>query len=314
MREIIVVDDHSTDQTSRVATEGGAKVLASGPLPAGWLGKPWACWQGARAASGGTFLFLDADTELEPRGLSRIVAAQRSRGGLVSLWPWHAMRKPYEWLSAFFAIIIMAAMRASTILGTRVAPLGAFGPCVICSRKDYEAAGGHEAVRGSVLEDVELGRAFLASGCPVHCLGGGGAIRFRMYPDGIRTLVTGFSKNMASGAGAASAPVLALVIAWISGGCVVTFLAITSLLPAPGVPVWPWLGMDALYVLQVAWMLARLGAYPLPVAILYQVPLAFFAAVFAQSLVRTFLLRRVSWKGRIIVLPTGRDSGHRRAP
>lgn len=66
--EIIVVDDRSEDGTrelTRSVTPGGARriaVLDGEPLPEGWLGKPWACWQGARVATGEVLLFTDADT------------------------------------------------------------------------------------------------------------------------------------------------------------------------------------------------------------------------------------------------------------
>ena len=43
--EIIVIDDHSEDATSDIAIEAGSLLIRSKPLPEGWVGKPWACWQ-----------------------------------------------------------------------------------------------------------------------------------------------------------------------------------------------------------------------------------------------------------------------------
>ena len=48
--EIIVVDDHSQDRTRAVAEGAGARVVESKPLPRGWVGKMWSCYQGAEAA------------------------------------------------------------------------------------------------------------------------------------------------------------------------------------------------------------------------------------------------------------------------
>jgi len=48
--EILVVDDQSTDQTAAVAQAHGAGLLRLDHLPSGWLGKPFACHQGAQAA------------------------------------------------------------------------------------------------------------------------------------------------------------------------------------------------------------------------------------------------------------------------
>ena len=46
--ELVVVDDHSTDATAVAAGSFGATVVAAPDLPAGWVGKPHACWAGAR--------------------------------------------------------------------------------------------------------------------------------------------------------------------------------------------------------------------------------------------------------------------------
>jgi glycosyltransferase involved in cell wall biosynthesis len=70
--EIIVVDDGSTDETSRVAREHGANVLAS-PYS---MGNGAAIKRGARAAHGEILVFLDADGQhnagLIPEVLARL--------------------------------------------------------------------------------------------------------------------------------------------------------------------------------------------------------------------------------------------------
>jgi 4,4'-diaponeurosporenoate glycosyltransferase len=50
--EVIVVDDHSRDDTAARAAAAGARVLSSAPLPDGWTGKTWACHQGAAVKLG----------------------------------------------------------------------------------------------------------------------------------------------------------------------------------------------------------------------------------------------------------------------
>jgi 4,4'-diaponeurosporenoate glycosyltransferase len=298
--EILVVDDQSEDGTAAVASAGGARVLPSGPLPPGWLGKPWACWQGARQAKCEVLIFLDADTVLEADGLRRIVSTWAERRGLVSIWPYHRMRRAYERLSAFFHIVIMGSMRAFTPLGPRLAPLGAFGPCIVCARRDYLELGGHEEVKGAILEDIALGRLFLNGGHRVHCLGGRGTIAFRMYPQGLASLVEGFGKGMAAGAQASAAVVLVPLVLWITAGFIVSFALVFSLATGLWGASLAWLGLYLLYALQLAWMLLRIGNYGLPTALLYPVPAAFFAVVFALSLGSTFGLRKVRWKGRNI--------------
>ena len=77
--QVVVVDDHSSDATARVAAESGAKVISCDPLPRGWTGKSWACWTGAKRTDGATLVFLDADTKLEPGALARMVSEHRRR-------------------------------------------------------------------------------------------------------------------------------------------------------------------------------------------------------------------------------------------
>jgi 4,4'-diaponeurosporenoate glycosyltransferase len=144
IREVIVVNDHSEDATSDIADQHGAKVIQAAPLPAGWLGKPWACWQGALQAGGEIFLFLDADTRIEAGGLEEILQSYLKRGGLLSIWPYHRMKRLYERLSALFNIIIMASMGSFTIRRVKARNLGAFGLCVICSKNDYFRVGGRK--------------------------------------------------------------------------------------------------------------------------------------------------------------------------
>ena len=71
--EVIVVDDHSEDNTAAIAEREGATVLKSKEMPPGWTGKTWACYQGAQSATSEILLFLDADTIIENDGLDRII-------------------------------------------------------------------------------------------------------------------------------------------------------------------------------------------------------------------------------------------------
>jgi 4,4'-diaponeurosporenoate glycosyltransferase len=58
--------------------------------------------------------------------------------------------------------------------------------------------------------------------------------------------------------------------------------------------------LDGLYVLQIHWMLLRIGNFGFLTALLFQVPLVFFVTVFGLSLLRIFLMKRVPWKGRTV--------------
>lgn len=299
--EVWVVDDHSSDGTAELAQRAGARVLAAPELPAGWLGKPWACLQGARAASGDVLVFLDADTWLEEDGLAALVAAQEESGGLVSVQPDHRMERGVERLAAFFNLITLAGLGSFTLLGERVRPSGGFGPCLVCARDDYFRVGGHARGRADVVEGIPVGRAFQEAGLPVTNLGGRGVLCFRMYADGLGQMVGGLAKSFASGSRAVPAWLLAAIILWVAGGVSVTRnLVSVSLAGAETLPL--WIALDLAYAVQLRRLLARIGNFGWWPALLFQLPLAFFLGVFGLSLVQTLGRRRVRWKGRDVAL------------
>jgi 4,4'-diaponeurosporenoate glycosyltransferase len=296
--EVIVIDDQSEDSTAEIARKAGCIVVTSKDLPAGWAGKPWACWQGAQMATGDIFLFLDADTFFEPGGLSKIGFTYLEKGGLLSIQPFHKIKRRVEQLAAIFNIITMAGMKAFTPWGSRLKPMGAFGPCMICSREDYFRVGGHERARGEVLESLAIGREFLKAKRNVHCYGGKETISFRMYPEGLWSLVEGFGKGFGTGAKAMSLLTLLMVTGWVFGGVSVTRHLVQSAILGNGTELLGWLMLDVGYIFQIYWMLLRIGNFGFSTALLFQIPLVFFVMVFAYSFLRIFLLRTVRWKGR----------------
>ena len=58
--------------------------------------------------------------------------------------------------------------------------------------------------------------------------------------------------------------------------------------------------LDGLYIVQIHWMLMRIGNFGFLPALLFQIPLVFFVSVFGLSLLRIFFMRKVHWKGRTV--------------
>ncbi|NEV63677.1 glycosyltransferase [Thiorhodococcus minor] len=302
--EVIVVDDNSTDATAELARAAGAKTLTLTELAHGWLGKPHACWVGAQAATGDLFVFLDADTALEPTGLRRIVGTHAKHGGLVSIQPYHLMLKAYERLTAMFFIIMMGSIRSFTLAGDAVKSNGSFGPCMVCSREDYFRTGGHRLVRTEIIDDVALGREMAKRGVRASNFIGEGTISFRMYPGGLRDLADGWTKNFARGAMTTDPLMLAMITWWIYGA-VASVDAMVGW-ARDGLSIWVIAGAAAYlaYVAQLWWLLRRLGNFGLGTALTYPLSLAFFVAIFFRSIYRTLVRNSVRWKGRSIPVRT----------
>ena len=86
-------------------------------------------------------------------------ARPAGRAGLGGTGPRRA-RGPYERLAAVLATVAMMGTGAFTPR-RRARPAGAFGPCLVTSRADLAAVGGHAAVAAEVLDDVALARRYL---------------------------------------------------------------------------------------------------------------------------------------------------------
>lgn len=303
--EVIVVDDQSEDETSLMAMRFGANVIASESLPPGWRGKTWACYQGAQSAKGELLLFLDADTEIDPGGLKKIIASYISEPSALSIQPYHKMLKTYEQFSAFFNIVIMGAMGSFTILGDLIKPIGLFGPAIMITKQQYLESGGFEKVKGEILEDLEYGENLKEQQVKLSCYGGRGSVSFRMYPEGIGQLITGWSKGFAKGAIKTSIPVLIMVIAWITGAVGTTRNLVESIALADNAGIISWGATYTAYCAQIYWMLRRTGNFNVLTALFFPVPLLFFIIVFAYSFIKIFVIRSVSWKGRKIDMNSG---------
>jgi 4,4'-diaponeurosporenoate glycosyltransferase len=303
-KEIIVVDDGSTDATAEVARRYGVQVVSAPAKPARWSGKSWACWTGAQAAAGLVLLFLDADVRLSRSGISRLWSTFERDGGLVSIQPYHVVEKAYEQLSSFFNVIVMMGPNCFSLLGRRLNPTGAFGPCVMCDRSEYLKIGGHKAVKEEIIEDIPLGKLFKAAGGRISCYGGKDCVTFRMYPDGFRQLIEGWTKSMMFGALGIHPVFLLLIVGWLVG-CTATVRHFVSGIVAGNPLSWSssfysGIALYLLYFIQIWWMFRRVGSFSIVNAFLYPVSLLFFHLLFFWSLLRIAVVRRVRWRGRDI--------------
>jgi 4,4'-diaponeurosporenoate glycosyltransferase len=290
--EVVVVNDGSTDATAAVAADRGATVLTATALPAGWAGKAWACRTGAAAARGDHLLLLDADVRLAPDAVARLMAV--ADDGLVSVQPFHDVVRPYEQLSAFPNAVALLASGIAAVRPSRRPGL-AFGPCLCTTPATLAAAGGFEGVAGEAIEDIALARAYERAGRSVTCVAGGASVRFRMYPDGVRSLIEGWGKNLSGGARRARPLPLLGAVLWVCAAVATSLEVLQADTP------WTVVAYAA-FAVQLWWVLRRIGSFRWWVAVAFPVPLLAFLGLFAWSLIQRVVRRRVTWRGRRIAV------------
>jgi len=215
--ELLVIDDGSIDRT-RAMAEGAAKhpgvrAFEAPPLPprtaaAGqqaftgeqqaFTGKTNACWFGAQHARGRWLLFTDADTIHEPGSLRHAIhEAEKHHAALLSYSP----RQLVSGIAQRILMPLVFSELASVYPPAEVNDPGkrtaaANGQFLLIERKAYFCVGGHRAVGGSVLEDVDLAWNVKRSKR---------LIRFRYAPDALSTrmyrgfgdMIEGWTKNLA---------------------------------------------------------------------------------------------------------------------
>jgi chlorobactene glucosyltransferase len=307
---IIVVDDHSADQTAAIvrsmaATEPRVTLVASPPLPPRWTGKSHACWIGARLAAPGSawLCFLDADVWGEPGLMSSATQAALTQGlDLLSLAPRQILRTFAERLIIPCGLVLLSFvqdLRQAQFHGG--ADVTATGQFMLVRRDAYEAVGGHAAVCSAICEDLEFARRLKQSGRSVLLMGGEATISTRMYT-GWRTLWPGFAKNLVDTFGGPSATL------------VVALAAVTLAWAAVAIPLIDAAGLaQGAHGATAALALALLGstaAFALHAAatIYFRIPVWYgllfplgytVGALMALDSVRRRISGRVRWKGRI---------------
>jgi chlorobactene glucosyltransferase len=200
--EVIVVDDQSTDSTAQVVEDiqkgfGRIRLIRNTSLKHGWTGKNHALHLGVKEAKGDWLLFLDADTELYLRALSRALDLSISKNiDMLSLSPeqvllgfWEMTIQPaiFEFLESIYDY--------GKVNAPDINDAAANGQFILIKRNAYTVVGGHSMVRDKVLEDVELAKRVKRNGFRLHFAYGRGIVRCRMYKS-LKEIIDGWSKNL----------------------------------------------------------------------------------------------------------------------
>jgi len=309
--QIRVVDDHSTDRTGAIVgklaeTDHRLTLVHPPALPTGWLGKPHAVHHGALGASADYLLFIDADVRLLPTAVSQAVAlAEREQAGLTTLMP--ALLAESFWERAAQPVVGMLLYGLLDPVAVndplRETACG-FGPFMLFRRDAYERLGGHQAVRGEVIEDLRLAQLTKQAQLGLCVAHGTSVVKLRMY-DSLQQLVAGWTKNfhIALGPVRALAPLLAVILALVFALPTVLFWT------ALGLGLWhaalPHFALAAAVAYGADW-LARLSlsaTYDVTPRGVRAVGGLVVAYILCRSVYRALLGRPVSWRGRSYQAP-----------
>jgi chlorobactene glucosyltransferase len=308
--EVIVVDDRSTDETSRRARAAGEGddrlfIVEGTEPPSGWAGKPWACRRAAGEARGQILCFVDADVRLAPDTVTALVDTMVGQDlRLLSAYGSWDLRSFWERvLIPAVGWLIRGAVDLDQVNDPGLPVAFANGQLIAVERSTYDAMGGHGTVRSEVLEDVRLAEQFKCRGHKVGMRVAPWAFQVRLY-ESLSEIIRGYTKNMYEGMGRRPSLALGAILFIFVGALLPWILLLTGtgvrVLLGWAVPETPWLlwcavvcGLQLLFRWRLESKDGRSGwmafAHPLANILLSWI---LFRSMFAME---------TTWKGRVFV-------------
>jgi len=293
-----LVKNQTSDATADVVRDlmkeiPGLRLLETGGLPDGWVGKNHALWVGVQEAASPWLLFTDADARHAPGSTTgALQIAHEQESALVSFSPGQISRNWYEKALIPFVYLRLAKKFSYDQVNDPASPVAAANGQFLLIRRDvYDAVGGHRGLAGEILEDLALALRVKQAGHRIWFGSGKGLVRTRMYTS-FHAMWEGWRKNLyrlMGGTPWAAFREMESTLPWIP-----------FLLMLLGVK-FPWL----LFV-GVLFLIARQTIYGLDLArnhypfsfIFYYIPGAFLYVGVLWASYRSHVKGRIAWKGR----------------
>lgn len=297
--ELIVLNDNSTDATGSILnsiaeSDTRIQVLNGKPLPAGWMGKNWACHQLSQNATGEIIIFTDADVIWSPHALRSIVSAMQSnQADLFTVWSTQETRTFAERLTV--PLISYAILTYLPVLMTHYSPFPIFaaanGQCMAWKRKAYNKIGGHTVVASHVLDDVTLARLSKKARLHLRMADANTLIHCRMYLHW-GEIRAGFAKNILAGyGGRVSALVMSIIF-----HTVVYILPLFFLIVSVEYRLWSAVFLAQIMVIRI--LSASFTHQRKRDALLMPLSVILLTIIAIQSIIWHYT-GRARWKGRI---------------
>ncbi|HSG42924.1 MAG TPA: glycosyltransferase [Anaerolineales bacterium] len=239
--EVIVLDDRSTDSTHEIlvsirsATRPANKlqIISGSDLPSGWAGKPHALHQASASAHGEWLCFVDADTFLSPETLSSCYAkATETNADMFTIMT-------FQILGSFWEKTVMPLVMTALSVGFSPRKVNdpntkdaiANGQFIFIKRSVYDAIGGHESVKDSIVEDKAISEQVKWNGYRLIVADGTRVAKTRMYTS-LPEMWEGWTKNIYLGLRDQTS------LLWLG-----VFGAFLAIMAAIALPLWSLLGI-----------------------------------------------------------------------
>jgi len=237
--EVIVLDDRSTDLTPEilrqlVAQNGKLQIISGSDLPEGWAGKPHALYQASAHARGKWLCFIDADTFLTPETFSSCYTkAIETEADMFTIMT-------FQILGSFWEKTVMPLVMTALSVGfsprrvndPRTKDAIANGQFIMIKHSVYDAIGGHESVKNSIVEDKDISILVKSNGYRLVVADGMKVAKTRMYTS-LTEMWEGWTKNIYLGLRDQTG------LLWL--GVFGAFLAVMASL---FLPIWPLIGLN----------------------------------------------------------------------
>ena len=303
--EVIVINDHSTDNTAGImqalAQEySHLKVLEGINLPEDWLGKPFALHQAFKVSQGEYLLFTDADLVFKSTALNTAVHVMRERKlDVLTLMPKAEFGS--FWEQAVQPVIfgfIASLTRFKNVNNPGHKSAMGFGAFLMFRRAAYEKIGGHEAGKADVLEDVLIAKRAKRAGLKLLVADGKQLFSIRMY-FGLKEIWFGWQKNMFLAMN--ESVVKATYNIFVVLGFLFTPYIILAINIFEQIG-WFWIGLAMASVVLVSAAAYKtcdeLGLHR-NAAALFPLGALVMAAIMANSMFQTLVRKKTEWRGRV---------------
>lgn len=299
--ELIIADDNSIDATPDIVNEFAKddpriKLVSTPKLPEGWGGKNHACHFLSQQASHENMVFIDADMIVAPDCLARVSAHLDNNE--------HAMISgvPLQETVSFWEQVVIPQIHVMLLgylpfLGMKLSNSPGFGAAVgqiiAVKRSLYRKVGGHEPIRATLHDGVQLARLFRRNDLKTYLVDVTSLCATRMYED-LAGIWSGFLKNAHEGmATPVALPIWTILLA---GGHILP-LVLVLVGWAMGLPLTIAI-IALLFIYSFRLLLAFRFQQTLLGALLHPLGVAFMLYLQWVALFRSFAGKRVNWRDR----------------